>query len=84
MATMQVQTTDGEMKVDPADIDSLTYRVGEKERTVEGANILAMFRAFMVADEAYQARQRQQRQLDEIREDGSAFREAMTRRMLGE
>jgi hypothetical protein len=84
MAAILVQTTSGEVKVDPADIDRLTYWVGDKQRTVEGPHILEMFEAYLAGSELHAVREDHRQRMKIIEQGHDRLHETLRRQMLGE
>lgn len=68
MPTIRIKTTVSEIELDPTRVESLTFRVGEKDQTVEGAgNILATLETFLAAiNETQQSWQDTQDDVDDI------------------
>jgi hypothetical protein len=83
MPAIKITTTTGQYTIDPAEIDSLTYRLGGQEKTVEGANVIAMFIAFMAADEGHKVREDERRQLADVSEQHRQLSDAKRRKLLG-
>ena len=83
MAVIQVKTLQGLVKLDPADIESLSYRIGDATRVMERPHILEMFQAYIAADEGHQAHEDHRRQMQRLDDEHLKLNEAMRGKLLG-
>lgn len=84
MPAIKITTTTGQFTIDPAEIDSLTYRLGGQEQIMERPHILEMFNAFMAADEAHGLKQDVRNRLAQAGEQQDKVSDALRRKLRGE
>ena len=84
MPTIQVETTSGEVKLDPADIDRLTYRIGDEERTIEAPHIAEMFEAYVAASELRQMWEDHRKHVASLDESHRKLSDVLRRQIVGE